>query len=252
MTACNAFLAHGAAHLLTDTAWFNDRQRVHKFSSKVVTSERLRIAVGETSEGCYPYGRSDRSPQAAASRLLEKAGTQKEALDALPAAAEAAFNDLRIAGQDPSFRLLVALWRLDWREPETYLICCPKFRSSQCRPFTLNRFSNIITPPVPAPPDWTGADVRSEAIRLIEAQHFELFDDGTYRVGGSAELTTVDASGIHTETIVRWPDRVGRKIEPNRRPNCWGRLNRQRRRVLPGVPATLRFRLVPGFGSRLA
>lgn len=216
MTACNAFLAHGAAHLLTDTAWFDDRQRIHLFASKTAKSERLRIVVGETSDGCYPRERKDMSPLAGASCVLKNAATQKEALLALAGAAESAFNKLKASGEDPSFRLLVALWNLDWREPETYLICSPKFRSSQCRPFTLNRWSNIITPSLPDMPDWNG-DVRSEAIRLIEAQRAEPWEDGgPPRVGGSAELTTVDASGVRTETLCRWPDRVGRKIDPSR------------------------------------
>ena len=213
MTACNAFVAHGAAHLLTDTAWFDDRQRVHKFASKAVKSDRLYMAVAETSNGCYPYGRTDQSPQAAAARVLDNAASQKEALQALPAAAEAAFNELTRSGQDPSFRLMVALWHLDWREPETYLICCPKFRSSQCRPFTLNRWPNIITPSVPgADPDWSG-DVRSEAIRLTKAQRREPWEDGgSPRIGGSAELTTICEHGVTIEQLVRWPDHIGYKI----------------------------------------
>lgn len=202
MTACNAFVMGDAAHLATDTAAFEPNGRVRYFRSKVAASERLRMAFAETND--LDAGK----PTAVVRAVLEQAESQREACERIPPALRAAYE-----GAPASFRILVAMW--DDRGPQVYHLHSP--RPDGGRPFFWQAGRDLLQPSIgiiPAP----GSDPRSAATSILHAQRqFRWEDDGNYRVGGTGELTTVDASGIRTETLVRWRDRVGRKIDPDNR-----------------------------------
>jgi len=60
----------------------------------------------------------------------------------------------------------------------------------------------------------------TDAEALIEAQRADPFgepDRPYYAVGGEAILTRVNAEGIHHRIVKTWPDRIGRRIDPNRK-----------------------------------
>lgn len=57
--------------------------------------------------------------------------------------------------------------------------------------------------------------VRSEhpdGLALAELQHRTAHDDGTFRVGGQMILYRVDANGITSRELCRWPDIIGDRI----------------------------------------
>lgn len=54
-------------------------------------------------------------------------------------------------------------------------------------------------------------DPVADGLAIMEAQRAARFDDGV-TIGGFAQLTTIDADGVHSRIIHRWPDRVGRKV----------------------------------------
>ena len=200
MTACNAFVMGNAAYLATDTAWFEPTSgRVRYFKSKVVASERLLMAFAETND------RDSGGPTAVLSAVLGQAESQRDAWERIPPALRSAYE-----GGPSAFRILVAMW--DNCGPQVFHLHSP--RPDEGRPFFWHPGRDLLQPSIGIIPAPSG-DPREAASSILHAQRqFRWDNDGNYRVGGAGELTTVDASGIRTETIVRWPDRIGRKINP--------------------------------------
>jgi hypothetical protein len=62
-----------------------------------------------------------------------------------------------------------------------------------------------------------------------------LHDNAGYGVaiGGRCDLTTISASGVHTETVREWDDRIGEKVQPYGRnvASIATAANRQQRRA---------------------
>lgn len=57
-------------------------------------------------------------------------------------------------------------------------------------------------------------DPIKDGLAIMEAQraHPQLSNGDTCYVGGFAQLTTIDATGVHSRVIHRWPDTVGEKV----------------------------------------
>lgn len=225
MTASSVFVANDAAYLLTDTAVLSPdgTGAIWKLASKVVQSERLRIAAslsGDANVVEYEDGRLS-SPLGAVHELLEASATQQEAMKALPDALEGTDRILlEMTNGSGNFRLTIALWSEDG--PQGFFVCSSGDRLPGVEPFTLVRVNEFVHPNVPLEldPDRLAADT-SEAVAMLEAQRRKRWAEGNasgfFTIGGEGQLTRVDERGITTKALVRWPDSVGKRIEPDRR-----------------------------------
>lgn len=227
MTACNVFAATDAAYLLTDTAILDPTGRAWHFHPKVVQCERLRIAAGLTGDASVFEldGGQLASPLGAVEDVFDEAETQEDALSALPAALERAYAALHeMTGGAGNFIVMIALWDPAANEARAYIAQSPGVKQLPGLPtFELIRMAEFLSTSVDG-----GID---EPLRLIEAQRRKKAVMGSaagfHTIGGEAQLTRIDRDGISTETLVRWPDRIGHKIDPHRRrwPSLrwWGR-----------------------------
>ena len=233
MTASSVFVSNEAAYMLTDTALMRAHEPgvVWKLAPKVVQSERLRIAVAISGDGImfeYDDGRLA-SPLGAIHDLFEASATQQEALAAFPGVIEQTDRTLlEMSHGTGSFRLVLALWRESG--PEGYFASSSGDGLPGVQPSALVRIEEeFVFPSVELQinPNRLASD-KSEAVAMIEAQRRHRWTGGScvdhFTIGGEGQLTRVDRHGITTETIVRWHDRIGRKIDPNRRQFLsWGR-----------------------------
>lgn len=220
MTAASAFCGPSAAYLLTDAASFDASGTIVGLRSKVLASDRLYIAAAMSGDRCIsvidrPDGEECYSPANDAAHLLTQARTQGEFLASIADVVRDCFSVMERAGDGGYFQFVIATWKATVSRAETYVIGSPGHTfPPSLPPFTLAGADPIIMPAV-SRALWPSAEpTRSEALAIIREQRRTPFDDGTYRVGGSAELTTVDSSGVRTETICRWSDRIGRKVSP--------------------------------------
>lgn len=217
MTACNVLAAPDAAYLLTDTAILDPRGRVWHLHPKVVHCERLRIAAAITGD-VNTFENDDgqlASPLGAVEGVFADAETQRDALAALPAALEDAYAAVAEAsGGTGNFLIMVALWDLVGDEAQAYIVVSPGVTQMPgAAPFQLLRFMEFLSPGAPGG--------FADPLALIEAQRRKKAETGSvagfHTIGGEGRLMRIDGNGITIETIVRWPDRIGRAIYPDRR-----------------------------------
>jgi hypothetical protein len=192
MTASNAFARSDGAWLFYDTATYDDDGFIRKLGTKVVSNDRMRLAIGFC-------GRVPRDMQEEASAWL----------DAQPSQADA---------NKPGIRLLVAWWDI---KGHCAVISNDDELGSDFPPFVLHTVRNV-TSPAPEFGQWFDFDddlgagydfvpIRDGAM-LGELERRQPNDSGGYRVGGSFERIHVHADGIDRATVVQWHDRIGRPI----------------------------------------
>lgn len=221
MTAANAFCGPTAAYLLTDGASFDRSGAIRSIGSKAVVSEQHRVAAAMSGDECIavfdgPAGEERFSPVNDVAHLLAQARTQSEFLASIPEVVRDCFAVLERARMRGFFQFIIALWNEAEARPETYVIGSPGHTFPSLPPFTLAGADPVIMPEIDRSLWPSTEPTRAEALAIIQEQRRTRFPDGAYRVGGFAELATVDASGVRTETICRWPDRIGAKIIPPR------------------------------------
>lgn len=211
MTAASAFLGRSAAYLLTDAGSFDDAGRVFGIGSKVIASERLRIAAVLAGRRCDQVSESGSwySPAHEVRQLFENAETQAALLAELPSLMRK--HAPIVAEIGGYFQFTIALWHAERQQPEAYVIGSPGHTFKGLPPFQLGGVNPVVMPPVDRSLWPVGDLTRAEACAIVDAQR-RARTDGAIHVGGFAELTSVDASGIRTEVVRRWRDRVGRKI----------------------------------------
>lgn len=220
MTACNGLVQSSAAYLLTDGAYFDDDHRVMAIARKVWSFPHQRLAIAWHGRASY-YELED--------ALAERgANTQAGILGALPDVARQMHeSNLRAAPQQSSgIGLLIALWDEAAAEPQLWAIESDATRfGPRYVPFALVRLRHRLD----TDDDEVAAifgrrlvlenaadfDVERDGLRLLEAQRLDPWDDPDgrhYGVGGFAQLTRVDADGVHSKTLKLWPDRIGERI----------------------------------------
>ena len=218
MTAASAFAATKAAYLLTDTAILfpPPSRQVWMFAFKTIESSRLRLAAAITG-GANVFQAEDgrkMSPLGNAYSVIEAAPSQDEALAALPEALAKAYDDLTLMSEGAgNFRILIGAWDLAAQESRAYVACSPGALLPERPPFELTRMVSFVGPDVAGELD--PENLKESAARMIDAQRRKSWEEGICSIGGQAILTTIDADGVRSEAIHRWPsDRVGRKIDP--------------------------------------
>lgn len=136
---------------------------------------------------------------------------------------------------EPGFELVVAGWSTKRNKPESYLVAGvePEFRQGRKRKaWELLELPEVLIAPrigdaqigsirwtVPESAETFQPEV--DGLKLLEAQRrLRGASDGhpqrglAHRIGGFIQLATISPDGIVSRILQRWPDEVGRKIEP--------------------------------------
>ena len=215
MTASSAFCGPSAAYLISDAGTFDERGTVKEFRTKVVASDRLRIAFVMAGRNCIVFdddgGRF--SPAEDAQKLLDEAAGQREFLISLPGLMRDLYEVAERAG-GATFQFTIGLWNAVDCQAETYVIGTPGHTFPDLQPFTLAGVKAIAMPPVDRALWPAGKVTADDARTILEAQRGHRDEGGAVRVGGFGELTTIDTAGVRTELVRSWPDRIGRPIQP--------------------------------------
>lgn len=213
MTAANAFVGQSAAYLITDAGAFLPDGTIMQIGSKVITSDRLKIAVASAGRGVIYVDESGiHSPLPALRDLLDQCGTAGEFLGKLPSFLFSV--ELEPGGY---MQCTIALWNSADRQAEAYVIGTPGHTFSGLAPFTVAGVGAVTMPKLDDSCWPDGKDLtRRGALGIIKAQRRSREPDGSIHVGGFAELTTVSEKGVSIERLLTWPDRVGQKVRPHR------------------------------------
>lgn len=212
MTAINVLVQPDAVHLLTDGTVYDDAGIVQQIGSKVVYSERIKLALTTS-------GRTD-------ARLLlpwleqfaglrEARAAQQNVLAALPGVMwelrERNRNERPDLEHENDFQVFVALWSIEHDQPEALLLSTEReYVGGSYEPFSFAPVNRVNTPHMAMA--WN--DVERDGLAIIEAQRRFAWPNGLHYVGGFAELTTVMAAGVTQRRLIEWPDRVGEMIIP--------------------------------------
>lgn len=230
MTAANAFARADGAWLFFDTAAYNDDGFVVSMGSKIVSSDRLHLAIGIC-------GRVPANRNAIIVSWLARQSDQADALANLPDLARSFSDPIAYPNRAPLWR------RLIWKTPPMtcepgITLCAAWWDAEEGRgmagivtdtadlgpnypPFILHGVRNM-TSPRPDFGDWFdfNDDLRAgldfdpmrDGSNLGEMERRQPNARGSYRVGGCFERVHIHAGGIERDTLIHWPDRIGRPI----------------------------------------
>lgn len=213
MSACNAFIQGDAAYLLTDGAWWDEHGVVDEICTKVISSSRLRLAIGQINSRCVDWYFP---------AWLEKVKSQEEFLHDLPIAAEAAKSHWQAElGSEchVEFQLFIAMHSETRGKPALFIYSTDRGSFGQLRP-GLHEITGVVMPR-PDTAKFFNADdlgnprkfrIGRDAVPLMRAQRALIAPDGHSSVGGFAELTRIDRQGVTSRVVCRWKDKVGEKI----------------------------------------
>ena len=208
MTALCAVCKEDRVTLLTDGACVEAGGRLAMVAPKVFTFPHLSAALAVV------------GPTAMILRLgamLSVPATFDDLLGEAPGMARIAYcelgemNDFGEGGRD--FELYFAGYSPTRDRMEGWRLIGHD-RSSDVRPWELNAAPDIIVTPLP--PDYTWPedfDPLTDGLELIEAQR-RVGGPLGFVIGGFAQVTTIKRDAIETMIIRRWPDEVGKTINP--------------------------------------
>lgn len=228
MTAINAIVQPSAVHMLTDTAVFDMDGRILRFRDKMAEFPDMRLAVAWTGYGSMSRASSRHKGAEKAIRELA-GGDQQKALAVIPALLRTMHqqNIAEIPTSDPAYASIacvVAMWCMKSNEGQVYMADSePGALHPEYQPYTLQRlrrFVNVGSKGAAAPEfdyeDDTRFRPEIEGLQLLEIQRGftqNMAGNADRGVGGQARWTKIDANGIRTKTLKRWPDKVGQLIQ---------------------------------------
>lgn len=238
MTVYNLFAQGDCAYILSDTAMTAESGELIRDMPKVEQFPKARLALGWTGfapmfEGKYVNRVVERL---AALGIKSDHADQGEILAALPDVLRAmhAENLEWLAGDDllddrAALTLVVACYRESDASP--VLLVAETGRGGPVAPYKLFRVRQLMGTDgpdadaflrqafggVPDMSDPTQFDARRDGLALLELQrrippapwHF-----GYYGVGGKAMLTTISRTGVRSQILKCWPDKIGKYIRP--------------------------------------
>lgn len=111
-------------------------------------------------------------------------------------------------------RLAVAWWAPDTRDGRVAIMATTPELAGGAQPYELRHASTLFMPSLGEADPWPGHSFNPErdGLDLAELQRRAAHDDGTFRVGGQMILYRVDANGITSRELCRWPDLIGDRI----------------------------------------
>lgn len=217
MTAAIIHVGRNAAYAIADRGSFDDEGRMIKDHRKLTVSDRLKIALamqGPISDVMHDNLRDWLDHQPDQATML---ATLPDILDRLHGGMIAA-QALSLSQKSfrPVLQLYVACWSEARQRAECYVMASAagSYLPERVKPLELYPCVAYVSPEVPgwvADPNFCP---HTDGLRLVEAQRHIPDDMGRYIVGGAAELATIDAKGVRITELVRWPDRLGRNIDP--------------------------------------
>lgn len=213
MTAMNAFARSTGAYLIADTARYRHDGTVVGFAEKVVTDARLRMMIGCCGRvGHYAEDRIERWLAAQPDQL-----TAFARLSALlcELADDAGEHDAATGPIPDGIRLTVAWWADREARGRCAIMASNDALAGGAQPFALRDVGTMFMPALGDCNPWPGHsfDPEAEGLALAEHQRAVDFAAGHTHVGGQAILYRVDANGITSRELCRWPDRIGRPIK---------------------------------------
>lgn len=216
MSIANLFVRPTGAYLITDEAGIHGDGTLRQVRRKVCSSGRLRIAI--TFSGVMGSHAEEFT-----SKWLAGFRDQTTAMRALPellqihvAVLEAMLLDPvhgpTIASLQKAVSMFVAIWSQPRRQAEGYVMAgYPGHLPDRVGIGRLHPTSQYVQPAVTGiAGDFTPS--RKAAIDLVERQRLIRDEAGRHHIGGGAHLTKVDASGVQTVRLLKWPDTVGERI----------------------------------------
>ena len=224
MSAANLISSNDAVHLLADGALYDRRGIIRSIGSKIHVRPDLRMAFGWAGWGNH---------NVTVGRALAKVGDPEIALAMMPGLLrKACGSNRRQLGYDEPTRFLIACWGKDGAQA---WVVTSGGHACGLEPFKLTRVRNWIDMDPALVAETLGRDIKRcgdgfdpwrDGLRLIEAQRKHPFEDGSYAVGGFAEIASVTSEGVKRRTLIEWPDAIGFPIDltATTRPNVIARL----------------------------
>jgi len=237
MTAYNLFAQGDCAYILSDTAITAESGELIRDVPKVEQFPKARLALGWTGFApMFKGGYVNRvAEKLAALGIRSDHADQGEILAALPGVLRDmhAENLAWLAGDDllddrAALTLVVACYRESDASP---VLLVGLTGEGPVPPYELFRVHQLMGTDgpdadafvrqafggMPNMSDPKQFDARKDGLALLELQrrippqpwHF-----GYYGVGGKAMLTTISPTGVRSQIIKRWPDKIGKPIRP--------------------------------------
>lgn len=211
MTAINILRQSKAVHLISDGASYDEHQRPTSFGPKVFPLPHINAAIGI------------RGPTIALpliAHLVGHAATSYNELKANIVAVlkrSASLCDTILGRCSAPFEVAIA-GMSEGKGPDAYVVCSrdwsvtdvPEIGFMPELPETVAYFARLLGK-VTSTDDLVAA---AFGIEVLEIQRkARMGPHLTCHVGGFAQLTSVDATGIQTRILRRWPDEVGQFLD---------------------------------------
>ncbi len=225
MTALNVIVQANAVHLITDAAGFDAEGRVTVIESKVIAWDGSRLALGWSGTGGH-------HAIAAAIMGERPPASISDLLTLLPAIAhQVNLGAVRDMGPEwAGLQIVACFWDQGRNSPRALAVTTHRTGwAAALRPGHLTELTHLTTPQVDLsavlgrPFDKAtnaGFDATRDGRALLEAQRrvtWEIGGVAVHQVGGFGGRHTITAAGVERAELIRWPDEVGRRIEPERR-----------------------------------
>lgn len=211
MTAMNAFARADGAWIIADTGKYHGAGHVLAFQEKVVTDARLSMMIGTC--GRVRDDAGDRIEQWLAEQPDQLTAFAR--LSALLCTLSDDSDDGEVAGDLPDgIRLTVTWWAPATRDGRVAIMATTPDLAGGAQPYELRPASTLFMPSLGDADPWPGHsfDPEADGLALAELQRRAVHDDGTGRVGGQMILYRIDANGITSRELCRWPDTIGDRI----------------------------------------
>lgn len=212
MSAINVLVQSDCVHLYTDAAAYQPDGRLDGIVQKARSMPHLNCAAAM--RGAFVGFAPIMEEISAAGTSFD---AQRENMPRLLQACAVAYDHLLSqCSHGPEFEVIIA-GISETRGPSAYLV---PSHDHYGEPWSIIDLEGLSATPasgvvhqrineIAAGRNADQLDPITDGLAIMEAQRAE--GSGAF-VGGFAQLTTVDADGVHSRIIHRWPDRIGRKV----------------------------------------
>lgn len=211
MSAINVLIQSDRVHLYTDAAAYQPDGRLDGIVQKVRSMPHLNCAAAM------------RGPFIGFAPIMEEISAARTSFDSLREAMPRLLRTCAVAydhlldqcSESPDFEVVIA-GISETAGPSAYLV-----PSHACygEPWSIIDLAGLSATPasehvhqrireIAASRSPDQLDPVADGLAIMEAQRAK--GSGAF-VGGFAQLTTIDADGVHSRVIHRWPDQIGRK-----------------------------------------
>lgn len=213
MSAINVLIQTNRVHLFTDAAIYQLNGELAGIGPKVRMMPHINAAMAM--RGSF-LGLAPIAEELSVAPSFDK--LREGIVPCLQACAETYGHLLNQCSAGPDFEVVIA-GMSETGGPSAYLVAS---HNRYGEPWSIVELAGLSATPasdavhqrVFATADGRDADQLDpvvDGLAILEAQRAHRFDD-VVCIGGFAQLTTIDADGVHSRIIHRWPDKLGEKI----------------------------------------